>query len=535
MQKFTARFFVFAVTALLFYVTSWGAFAQTRPYRVSDRQISSLLLIIERDSDNFRNAVTTALDRSSWNGTRTEDEIQNYVSDFENATDSLKRNFEDRRSVSADVTDVLDRAGNIDRFLRQYRLSTQVSTAWTRVRDDLNTLAGYYNIRYNWNQASNNSSDNRYPSGNANNAVNRLTGTYRLDVSRSTDVQVEIDRATAGLNANQRDRVNRQAARRLEAPEELAIERTGRTVTIASSSAPRITLTADGRAVSEQMPNGRSMNITATFIGDQLTINYSGDRINDFYVAFNPIRGGFRNDNGDLRVTRRIYLEGVNRQISVDSYYTRTSAVAESDTVYRGGDNANNNDDRYPNNNNGTFTVPNGTQLTAVLQSELDTRNSKEGDRFTMEVTSPSQYSGATIEGRLGRVERSGRVSGRAQLELDFENIRLRNGQTYNFEGFVQSARTADGANVNIDNEGAVREGDSQTNKTVGRTAVGAALGAIIGAIAGGGSGAAIGAGVGAGAGAGSVVLQGRDDLNLKSGTELTITASSPRGVADSR
>jgi len=40
------------------------------------------------------------------------------------------------------------------------------------------------------------------------------------------------------------------------------------------------------------------------------------------------------------------------------------------------------------------------------------------------------------------------------------------------------------------------------------------------------GSGASVGAGVGAGAGAGSVVLQGRDNLELPSGTEFSLTAT---------
>jgi hypothetical protein len=51
----------------------------------------------------------------------------------------------------------------------------------------------------------------------------------------------------------------------------------------------------------------------------------------------------------------------------------------------------------------------------------------------------------------------------------------------------------------------------------------------VIGAITGGGEGAAIGAAVGAGAGAGSVFIQGRDDLDLMSGTEFRIRASTPR------
>jgi hypothetical protein len=53
-------------------------------------------------------------------------------------------------------------------------------------------------------------------------------------------------------------------------------------------------------------------------------------------------------------------------------------------------------------------------------------------------------------------------------------------------------------------------------------------VGAIIGAIAGGGKGAAIGAILGAGGGAGSVYVQGRNELELGRGTEITIRAGSP-------
>jgi len=89
--------------------------------------------------------------------------------------------------------------------------------------------------------------------------------------------------------------------------------------------------------------------------------------------------------------------------------------------------------------------------------------------------------------------------------------------------------RTPGGESVRVDNEGSVQEGDSRTNTTVARTAIGTAVGAIFGALLGGGKGAAIGATVGAGAGAGSVYAQGSDDLELMSGTEVTLTASAPR------
>ena len=177
----------------------------------------------------------------------------------------------------------------------------------------------------------------------------------------------------------------------------------------------------------------------------------------------------------------------------------------------------------------GSFIIPNGTEIVAVLNNDLSTQNVREGDRFTMTVRSPGQYEGATIDGRVMSVNRSGRVTGRSEMTLDFDSIRLRDGRSYSFAGILENVRTPNGDVVRVDNEGAVRDSD-QTKTTVTRTAIGTAVGAIIGAIAGGGKGAAIGAVIGAGAGAGSVYIQGRDDLQLNAGTEVTVRATGPQG-----
>ena len=151
-----------------------------------------------------------------------------------------------------------------------------------------------------------------------------------------------------------------------------------------------------------------------------------------------------------------------------------------------------------------------------------------------MEVISPSQYQGAIIEGRVANADKSGRVSGRANVSLEFDTIRLRNGSTYRFGGIIDSVRAANGDTVTVNNEGTVRD-NNQTTKTATRAGIGAALGAIIGAVAGGGSGAAVGAAVGAGAGAGTVLIQGRDNIDLGQGSEFTITSSSPNSVGYNR
>ena len=160
----------------------------------------------------------------------------------------------------------------------------------------------------------------------------------------------------------------------------------------------------------------------------------------------------------------------------------------------------------------------------AVLNDNLSTKQAHEGDRFTFTVRSPRQFEGARIEGHVARVSRSGQVTGRAEMSLDFDRILLRDGRAANFAGYIENVRTTSGETVPVDNEGTVQGESSQTSRTVTRTGIGAAIGAI----AGGGKGAAIGAAVGAGAGAGSVFVQGREDLDLASGTEFGLRASAP-------
>jgi outer membrane lipoprotein SlyB len=154
-----------------------------------------------------------------------------------------------------------------------------------------------------------------------------------------------------------------------------------------------------------------------------------------------------------------------------------------------------------------------------------------------MTVREPSQYEDALIEGTISRAQSRGRVSGRSEMTFNLERIRTSDGRTYSFAGIVEGVRTAEGGgDVRVDNVGSVREGESQTQKTVERAAIGTAIGAIIGAIAGGGKGAGIGAVLGAGGGAGSVYAQGRDELELRRGTEVTIRASGPsRGMTNER
>jgi hypothetical protein len=355
---------------------------------------------------------------------------------------------------------------------------------------------------------------------------NRLTGTYRLNLARSDDAATTARRVTSTLPARDQERLRTSVMRRLEAPESLTIERDGRTMTIASSAAARVTFEVDGREQIEQSRNGRQVRTNATLVGDRLVVTTDGDRSLDYQVTFESL------DNGrSLSVTRRITDENLRQPVSARSVYDKTSDTPQWDPsprVWRGaGSTASGQSGQYG--QEGGFIVADGTEVVATLNETLSTKQARDGDRFALTVTAPAQYAGATIEGTLARVTRSGQVSGRAVMSFAFDNIRLRNGRVSDFTGTIVSVRTPNNDAVRVDTEGVLQDDTGQTGRTVTRTGVGAAIGAVIGAIAGGGQGAAIGGAVGAGAGAGSVVVQGRSDLDLANGTEFRIRASAPR------
>jgi hypothetical protein len=503
--------------ARAYYINDWrwstgGIYSGTNTgvgYSLTDAQMRQLARRVNNRTVQFSRSLRMALNRSSINGTSEENEASRNLIALESAANQLNR-INTRRFTESDARNVLEPAAALNSLMANYDFDAIAERDWTMLKQDLDQLASASNIAWNWNTGP-------MPGGPIYSADGELTGTYRLDTSRSANVRQAADNATRSLPVSQRQRVYDSLIRRLDPPETLAIERRGSTVTIASSRAPQFSFVADGREHVETTPSGRTVRVRASFSGDQLNVTRSGDRSQDFTVTFDPTNNGRR-----LIVTRRLYSDQISQPVTVLSYYDRTSDVAQLDLNIGSPD--------YPaaGTTSGEFVIRNGTQVVAVLNTNLSTSTARDNERFTMTVRSPSQYDGATIEGYVTNVNRSGRVTGRSEMTLNFDTIRLRDGGSYRFAGIVETVRTPGNETVRVDNEGSVRE-DDQTGRTIQRTAIGTAVGAIIGAIAGGGKGAAIGAVLGAGAGAGSVYVQGREDLELTTGTEFTIRASGPQ------
>ena len=390
-------------------------------------------------------------------------------------------------------------------------------------------------------------------------ADSRMTGLYLLNRAASGDPQTIAERATSHLSPDEQRRALDELAARLSSPGQIAIRRRGRLIELASTRAPRVSFEADGVTRAEQADDGQTVRSRAALYGDSLMVSSNGSGVNEFSVNLDSIDGGRR-----LRVTRRISDARLgDRPVVVQSLYDKISTAARFD-VYGMPDPAPMASARNstrpqqaaggrvpsrpqpqqttqqqppvirrpappppPRPRDDRFIIGRNTTFVATLDNDLSTETAREGDRFTMTVRSPAGFEGAVISGSIGPIDRGGRVTGRAEMQFQFELIRLPDGRSGDFAAFVEDVRPAGGGEVRVDNEsrGRVGESGSRGDRTAERVAIGAAVGAIIGAITGGGKGAGIGAVIGAGAGAGSVYVQGRDDLDLPRGTEFTLRA----------
>jgi len=485
--------------------------------RLSDRQTQVILTRIRSRAESLLTAIEGTRPRGSIFGSRTRQtgDVAYLVDDLVQATVHLGDHVTRREATRTDVDDLLGRADALHAELTRNPGSAAAQSEWRTIQRDVESLASAYAITWDWQNPE-------YSRTRGSGVYERLTGTYEVDTTRSDNPQRAIDTALRTVPAANKARVTRQLRRQLDPPDMLAIDRNGRTVVIASSLGPKVTFDADGQTRRESGNAGRSMDTRATLFGDRLEITTSGaangdnrgnndsrdNRGNagnlDYSVTFEPLDGG-----RDLQVTRRIYNDSLNQPLTVRTVYRRTSETPDWTMSERGEDRAR---------EASGMLVPDGTTLEARLDQTVNLRSARDDDRVTLSVhnASRSELEGATIEGYVRRsTDNKGVV-------LQFDQIRLRNGRTSDFDGVIEGMIGPNGETVPFDGEQATA-GD-QTRQTIERGAIGAAVGAVVGAIVGGGKGAAIGAVLGGGGGAATVLLGDKDGQSeLVRGTEFTI------------
>jgi type IV secretion system protein VirB10 len=177
--------------------------------------------------------------------------------------------------------------------------------------------------------------------------------------------------------------------------------------------------------------------------------------------------------------------------------------------------------------------VPAGTTLLLTLRNGISTKNAKVGDGVYLESSFPVAVegglaipAGSFIEGKLARIKRPGRISGRGELEIHLQTLILRNGYMVSLSGAVESADSDEKQTV-VGKEGTVKApgGVTQDAATVLATTN---SGAYLGLLSLRPKGVAIGTGAGAAAGIAAVLLTRGPDVRLAPGTSVEVVLQRP-------
>jgi hypothetical protein len=176
------------------------------------------------------------------------------------------------------------------------------------------------------------------------------------------------------------------------------------------------------------------------------------------------------------------------------------------------------------------FVVQSGTRIPLALINSLSTRRSREGDRVYLETAFPIIAGGRVViprgsyvAGTITQSKASGRVSGKSELYIRFDNLTLPNGVTRDFRGRLGAA---DGNAGTVDRQEGKVTADGDKAGDARKVGEGAAIGASIGSIGGAvahrpGLGVGVGAAAGAAAGLAGVLLSRGPDVVLPRGTTL--------------
>lgn len=176
------------------------------------------------------------------------------------------------------------------------------------------------------------------------------------------------------------------------------------------------------------------------------------------------------------------------------------------------------------------MTVPEGTALKVKLGSTISTFSSKVGDPFQGKITEAVVVDGktviplgATVEGRVTKVDEPRRIKGKPTIGLFPEQLILADGQRIMLNAVLVDTDIR-GTDVNEEGQFKGAGHDRRDQIEVGG---GAGAGMLVGGLIGGGPGVLVGGAIGAGAATTHWLVQRRSAV-LPSGTQLVLELSRP-------
>lgn len=135
----------------------------------------SVVRDLKNHSRELQKHLDRDLDRSRYNGSRREDQLNGLARQFKDAVNRLSESNNGRQDNN--IQRVLDLGSQLERSLSRSGLDYHIQESWNSIRYDLqllrNSYGGYNNNNNNnrnggWNNGNNRNYPNNYPNGNGN-------------------------------------------------------------------------------------------------------------------------------------------------------------------------------------------------------------------------------------------------------------------------------------------------------------------------------------------------------------------------------
>ena len=145
-------------------------------YGRSNVNLSYAIKNLRNNARRFEDDLDRQLDRSRYDGTAREDDLNRLAGRFKNAAEDLDDEYEGRsrgsmNSSSDEARRVVSYGSQLDNALSRSRITynnINLQQTWGAIEQDLMTISNAYNLRYNgvYNRSGNRNSPWGYPSGN---------------------------------------------------------------------------------------------------------------------------------------------------------------------------------------------------------------------------------------------------------------------------------------------------------------------------------------------------------------------------------
>lgn len=171
------------------------------------------------------------------------------------------------------------------------------------------------------------------------------------------------------------------------------------------------------------------------------------------------------------------------------------------------------------------LVIPAGTKVPLTLRQGIWTKNAREGDSVYAQTSFPVVINeviaipaGTYVQGKISRVQRPGKVKGKAEVQVNFTSMIFPSGYTVMLPGALDKAPDVD---ANVKGEEGTLQGQGGKGKDAATIASTAGTGAMIGGLANEGKGAAIGGAAGGIVGLAAILFSRGPDIKIENGSAL--------------